>query len=235
MARRDAAMTSPNYSDAERELQRVEEIEEKKAVKDRTSAIVEVADRIRAWIHEDRIEVADTSRTPGSLWECCLEYDRVRALPAEEPEPAPTFEMQRQLAQYIEEHPGEVILESDDVTVPIETWSIVKGHRLTKRYWKPRHLEVRRIGEPAPPAPAWTRTPPSEPGLYFLRGPGDAFNGAPGEVRTSVVEVRRLGHRDVLGAWLLPSQCRDESFFALDRTPDGFEWWPVPLQPPEET
>ena len=82
------------------------------------------------------------------------------------------------------------------------------------------------------PSPQWTRTPPSEPGLYYLRGPGDAFNGAAGEIRTSVAEVRMLGHRDVLGVWLLPSQCRDEAFLALDRMPDGFEWWPVRIEEP---
>ncbi len=71
--------------------------------------------------------------------------------------------------------------------------------------------------------PKWTKQPPSEPGLYFLRVPDP-----------------RGKHRIKIGAFN-PQQGHGEvSFIGGDlgvplAELNEHEWWPVPIQPPEET
>ena len=71
--------------------------------------------------------------------------------------------------------------------------------------------------------PKWTKDPPTEPGWYFAR-----WGGAP----AGVVRVAR-GYDEsdpTLHMWTMGEElCEPLSEV------DGVEWWPVPIQPPEET
>ena len=75
---------------------------------------------------------------------------------------------------------------------------------------------------PAEPAPAWTSRPPTEPGWYFAR-----WGGAP----AGVVRVAR-GYDEsdpTLHLWTMGEElCEPLSEV------DVVEWWPVPIQPPED-
>ena len=161
-------MTTPNDSDAERELQRVEEIERNK-MQDRTRAIVEAAEALESALHE-RAEQHVVGRNA-----------------------------ELRDVEYMIEHGGGL-----DGSIARECV---------------RQL-VRAV---AIPSPQWTRTPPSEPGLYFLRVPDP-----------------RGKHRIKIGA-INPQQGHGEvSFIGGDlgvplAELNEHEWWPVPIQPPEET
>lgn len=99
---------APNYSDAERELQRVEE----KAVNDRTKAIVEAAERLAKGLDLSVMPNGAIYRT-GHAKECECDHDD----------------------------------ELDELLIPL-------GKALSL------------------PSPQWTRTPPSEPGVYWHRYAG---------------------------------------------------------------
>jgi hypothetical protein len=81
---------------------------------------------------------------------------------------------------------------------------------------------ARALALPAEPAPAWTRTPPSEPGWYFA-----SWGGAP----AGIVRVGRGYDEDdpALHVWTTGDDLC-ESLSGLE----GVEWWPVPIQIPEE-
>lgn len=92
-------------------------------------------------------------------------------------------------------------------------------------------------GWPSPVAPAWTRTPPSEPGFYWARQ-----MNAPTGFRIGGDEARRpsyviLDIRMVDGQLLAATPRGLETVESLAAIDNGMEveWWPVPIQPPEET
>lgn len=79
----------------------------------------------------------------------------------------------------------------------------------------------RALALPAEPAPAWTRTPPSEPGWYFAR-----WGGAPaGVVR---VAPKSVEGKPTLHMWMMGEEfCEPMSECVL------VEWWPEPIKLPE--
>lgn len=82
------------------------------------------------------------------------------------------------------------------------------------------------------PAAQWTRTPPSEPGVYHARLPSGAielvgvFISAPG-MRADARE------RSVTRLWLHPwDGDLDHGPAKLSLDEFDAEWWPVPIEPP---
>lgn len=196
---------TPNYSDAERELQRVEEIERNK-MQDRTKAIVEAAERLAKAID---VEALNGDEPPPLVVAARLDLDRALALPAE---PAPSSD--RSTVERLD-----TLRQLVDLTHK----NAVRSLQETSRCVQESLAEIRaELGTPAS-APAWTKTPPSEPGLYFLRVPDP-----------------RGKHRIKIGAFN-PQQGHGEvSFIGGDlgvplAELNEHEWWPVPIQPPEET
>lgn len=151
-------MTSPNFEDAERELQRVEEIERNKR-QDRTRAIVEAAERlVTAMRAESRL---DSEGAPFASHDA-VDIDDLR----------------------------------EDVKEPL--------------------LDL--IRALALPSPQWTRTPPSEDGYYWTRGPA---------LGVQLVELlTSRGERCVFDS-TSHTPCNLTAMCEL-----GFEWWPVPVEEP---
>lgn len=148
-------MTTPNDSDAERELQRVEEIERNK-MQDRTKAIVEAAERLA------RVAKLKLARAgDGTL--------------------------------FVSHEAVEVDDFSDEVRDALTDLAVA-------------------LALPAEPAPAWTRTPPTADGHYWIRG-----FGAYGVAR--VLE----------GSAMFPGLTRR---YDLDALSVEHEFWPVCLQEP---
>lgn len=203
-------MTTPNDSDAERELQRVEEIERNK-MQDRTKAIVEAAEALCEHVKIGLdVKVGEVPRiTYTHTLDDLRRLSEAVALPAE---PAPSSD--RSTVERLD-----TLRQLVDLTHK----NAVRSLQETSRCVQESLAEIRaELGTPAS-APAWTKTPPSEPGLYFLRVPDP-----------------RGKHRIKIGAFN-PQQGHGEvSFIGGDlgvplAELNEHEWWPVPIQPPEET
>ena len=202
--------TTPNRDDAERELRRVEEIERNK-MQDRTKAIVEAAEALCEHVKIGLdVKVGEVPRiTYTHTLDDLRRLSEAVALPAE---PAPSSD--RSTVERLD-----TLRQLVDLTHK----NAVRSLQETSRCVQESLAEIRsELGTPAS-APAWTKTPPSEPGLYFLRVPDP-----------------RGKHRIKIGAFN-PQQGHGEvSFIGGDlgvplAELNEHEWWPVPIQPPEET
>lgn len=208
-------MTTPNDSDAERELQRVEEIERNK-MQDRTKAIVEAAEALCEHVKIGLdVKVGEVPRiTYTHTLDDLRRLSEAVALPAE---PAPSSDRStverldtlRQLVDLTHKNAARSLQETAQCVT--ESLAEIRDALASVPTAQP------------PPAPQWTRTPPSEPGLYFLRVPDP-----------------RGKHRIKIGAFN-PQQGHGEvSFIGGDlgvplAELNEHEWWPIPIQPPEET
>lgn len=146
---------TPNYSDAERELRRVEGIESAK-MQDRTRAIVDAAERLA------RAMNLDVSPHGYARYDLSLEDG--------------------------------LTPEADDALLVL----------------------ARALALPAEPAPAWTRTPPSEPGWYWT------------VCRTDLSPRPFLARLNDAGLWHV-----EESEFSIPLDDvANWEWWPVRIEEP---
>lgn len=68
---------------------------------------------------------------------------------------------------------------------------------------------------------SWTTTPPDKPGWYWMRHPA----GIP--AKPTQIGRRPDGELIVLTRWVLSGNA--VHLFQ----PEGFEWWPIPIQEPE--
>lgn len=181
-------MTTPNYSDAERELRRVEEIERNK-MQDRTKAIVEAAERL---LSVAQVRVQRDADGTGWIAHQAIEVD--------------------------------------------DFYSVVEEALLDLAC---------AVALPAEPARAWTRTPPREPGRYQIRYVGKFSDVHQHLAGVHIVEVSMRDPRALASGRVLPAVAMvyplqapggDACAWELaDSERLGVEWWPVPIQPPEET
>ncbi len=229
---------TPNYSDAERELQRVEE----KAVNDRTKAIVEAAERLAQ--HAQELEVIDilgrvvdrtwTLRDVSQIGSHLVELARALALPAE-PAPAPsairsTVERLETLRQLV------------DLTHQNAVLSLQETSRCVQESLAEIRAELGTPGTGAEPAPAWTSTPPSEPGRFWIRYVGkfsDVHQHLAGVklVYVAMREPRALasGRTVASVAMVYPLEgpgSESCGWVLADSERHGVEWWPVPIEEP---
>ena len=94
------------------------------------------------------------------------------------------------------------------------------------------------------PAPAWTRTPPSEPGRYQIRYVGKFSDLHQHLAGVHIVEVAMREPRTLASgrvapavAMVYPLQAPGGEACAWELAESerlGVEWWPVPIQPPED-
>lgn len=193
-------MTTPNDSDAERELQRVEEIERNK-MQDRTKAIVEAAEALCEHVKIGLdVKVGEVPRiTYTHTLDDLRRLSEAVALPAE---PAPSSD--RSTVERLD-----TLRQLVDLTHK----NAVRSLQETSRCVQESLAEIRaELGTPAS-APAWTKTPPSEPGWYWLRV---------GDETRAVLLVETIIDGG-LGRVL------DDGF--CDDVPNG-EWWPVRIEEP---
>lgn len=179
----------------------------------RTRAIVEAAERLEQHLHdvaESRTVGRNASLADvvyavehGGALDGALARENVRqlllaiALPASPPVPEAKLRAVYDAAERL-------VARNAEGGSLVEAWEAIEAA----------------IALPAKPAPAWTRTPPSEPGLYFLRVPDP-----------------RGKHRIKIGAFN-PQQGHGEvSFIGGDlgvplAELNEHEFWPVSLQEP---
>lgn len=82
----------------------------------------------------------------------------------------------------------------------------------------------------ASPPPTWTRTPPSDPGLYHVRYSEGDFT-----VMRRVYRDDSPSRFEQDRAWELIGVDSDAARATEELVSDGCEFWPYPIQPPTKT
>ena len=156
---------------------------------DQTRAIVQAAERLARAIDAEAMHGDDP---PPLVVAARLDLARAIALPASPPVPESKLRAVYDAAERL-------VARNAEGGSLVEAWDALEAA----------------IALPAEPAPAWTSTPPSEPGTYWWRGPArDA----------ETVQVHRSPSAGLVAfRWSRP----DSTIDAM-----GGEWWPVRLQEP---
>lgn len=185
---------------------------------DRTQAVVKAAERLAEAMH--------LRMNRDAIGEEYLHHEAIELDDFREDVRAAATELVRALALPARAEPEVSLgdrIETLTQLVDLTHQNAERSLRETSRCVRESLAEIRaELGTPAS-APAWTKTPPSEPGLYFLRVPDP-----------------RGKHRIKIGAFN-PQQGHGEVSFIVGDLGvplaelNEHEWWPVPIQPPEET
>lgn len=227
-------MTTPNDSDAERELQRVEEIERNK-MQDRTKAIVEAAEALCEHVKIGLdVKVGEVPRiTYTHTLDDLRRLSEAVALPAE---PAPSSD--RSTVERLD-----TLRQLVDLTHKNAARSLQETARCVTESLAEIRDALASVPTAHPPsAPQWTRTPPSEPGHFWIRYVGKFSDVHQHLAGVHLVEVAMREPRAFASGRVVPTVAmvyplqgpggEGSGWLLSDSERHGVEWWPVRIEEP---